>query len=89
MDKNELYVLRKKKIKDEIRAARRIIKKRVEPLKIADKFIHDSFELMKDRIVKNNPEIKDERLRERVHEILDITRKIKSKRKRGRKIGRN
>ncbi|MHA1266638.1 MAG: hypothetical protein ACTSRS_15490 [Candidatus Helarchaeota archaeon] len=46
-------------MQDEINAARRLLNSNVEPLEIADKFIHEMFELMKDGINKRYPGISE------------------------------
>ncbi|MHA1492021.1 MAG: hypothetical protein ACTSRI_20515 [Promethearchaeota archaeon] len=85
--RNNLFIIRKKKIQDEIQAAIRILKKEVEPLEIADKFIHDTFELMKEGISHEFPELSEEELLQKVRDTLSLTRKIKALRKRGKSLG--
>lgn len=85
--RDNLFIIRKRKIQDEIQAAIRILKKEVEPLEIADKFIHDTFELMKEGISHKFPELSEKELLQKVRDTLSLTRKIKTLRKRGKSLG--
>ena len=85
--RNNLFIIRKKKLQDEIQAAIRILKKEVEPLEIADKFIHNTFKLMEEGISHKYPELSEEELLQKVRDTLSLTRKIKALRKRGKSLG--
>ena len=87
LSKSKLYLLRKKKIKNEIEAAKRLLNKNVEPLKVADKFMHNIFELIKDGVSNRYPSLSEEEVSQKIRDTLALTRKIKANRKRGRNIG--
>ncbi|MGV9204395.1 MAG: hypothetical protein ACOC44_10315 [Promethearchaeia archaeon] len=84
LSREQLYKVRKTKIQNEIRAGRKILRRGVEPLKVADEFIHNSFELMKDRISKQNPGISDIELKKKIHNMLEVNQKLKSTPERGK-----
>ena len=86
LTRDNLFIIRKKKIFDEIQAAIRILKREDEPLEIADKFIHNTFELMKDGISHKYPELSEEELLQKVRDTLSLTRKFKTLRKRGKSL---
>ena len=50
ISKKDLYILRKQKVQKEIEAARRLINNKIDILEIADKFIHNTFEIVKEGI---------------------------------------
>lgn len=81
LSKEELFHLRKKKIINEIQAAKRILDKKIEPLKIADNLIHNSLVVMSDRIRKNNSGITNEDLKQKLKKLLNLNRQLKIKRK--------
>jgi len=84
ISRSNLYILRKKKIKDEIEAAIRLLKRKIEPLEVADKFIHETFELMKDGISNRYPELTEKEIEQKIIDTLSFKEKIKSFRKRDR-----
>jgi len=77
ISRKELYKIRKKKIKDEITAAKRILKRDIEPLEIADKFLHESFKLMKEGLSNQYPDLSEEQLNQKIRQILSLQEKIK------------
>jgi len=85
--RNDLLFIRKKKLQNEIQSAIRIIKKKIEPLEIADKFIHDTFEIMKDGISYNYPELSESNVLQKVRDVLSLARKIQIFQKRGKDFG--
>ena len=87
ISRSNLFILRKKKIQDEIEASIRLLNKNIEPLEVGDKFIHNMFELMKDGISNRYPGLSEEEVNQKIRDTLSLTRKIKAHRKRGRNIG--
>ncbi len=87
--RNELYLIRKEKLRKEIDAAIRILKSNVEPIEIADKFIHNSIKLMEDGILIKNPNISKEELLLQIINNFKNFEKIKQLRTRGKKNGWN
>ncbi|MBD3341486.1 MAG: hypothetical protein GF353_20450 [Candidatus Lokiarchaeota archaeon] len=87
LTRENLSIIRNKKLKDEIQAAIRLLKKKVEPLEIADKFIHNTFELMKDGILCNFPKLTKAEVLQRFKDKLYLTKKVKSLRKRVKNFG--
>jgi len=80
ISKKELYKRRKKKIQDEITAATRLLKQDVEPLEIADKFLHEIFKIIKEGLSNQYPELSEEELSLKIREILSFREKIKKNR---------
>ena len=83
----DLAIIRMKKLQDEIQAAIRIHQQKLEPLEIADKFIHNMFELMKDGVSVNFPELSEAEIIQKVRDTLSLNSKIKSLRLRGKNLG--
>jgi hypothetical protein len=81
ISKDDLFLIRKEKIQNEINSAKRILKRDVEPLKIADKFIHDTFELLKDGISERNPNLSETQIREKILELISFNKTIKLRKK--------
>jgi hypothetical protein len=77
ISRKKLYKIRKKKIQDEITAAKRILKRDIEPLEIADKFLHESFKLMKEGLSNQYPELSEQELNQKIRQILSLEEKIK------------
>ncbi len=78
LSREELLFIRKEKVKLEIESAKRILECGIEPLKIADQFIHNSFKLMEDGIIKRNPEANTEEIKNIIKKNLALKEKIKS-----------
>jgi len=74
----DLTIIRKRKVQDEIRTAIRIHQKKIEPLEIADKFMHNIFELIKDGISNNFPELSEADLIRKIRDTLSLNLKIRS-----------
>ena len=83
LSREELLLIRKEKVKLEIASAKRILESGVEPLKVADQFIHNSFKLMEDGIIKRNPKANSEKIKKIVKANLALMEKIKSFKKKG------
>jgi len=76
-----LFLLRKQKIQKEIEAARRLIKNNADILEIADKFIHNTFELMKDGISNRNPDLTEVEIHQQIKDNILFKEKLKTIRK--------
>lgn len=87
LSKEKLYEIRKSKIKSEIAAAVRLLNQNIEPLEVADKFIHDSLEIMKEGISLRNPKLTQEEIKAKIQKIFSFSEKIKSNQKRGKNLG--
>ena len=85
--RDTLYLLRIQKIQKEIEAAKRLIKRNFDNLEIADKFIHNSFELIKDGISLRNEDLTEEEIHNIIKKNIAFTIKLKSNRKRYKTIG--
>ena len=85
--RNDLYLLRKNKLKAEIQAAIRIIDKDVEPLEIADEFISSSFTLMMEGVSNKYPELSGREIFQKTRELLSLPKKMKIHQKRGNNLG--
>lgn len=84
ISRKELYLIRKEKLLKEIQSAKRLMEKDVEPLRIADEFIHGMFKLMEDGITRRNPNLSKKEIDKKIREILTFTEKIKKNRIRGK-----
>ncbi len=82
ISRNNLFLLRKQKVQKEIEAARRLLEKNIDVLEIADKFIHNVFELMKDGISSRNVNLTEEEIRQKIRNNISFREKLKSNRKR-------
>ena len=87
ISRRNLYLLRKQKVQKEIEAARRLIKNKVDILEIADTFIHNVFELMKDGISIRNADLSEEEIHQKIRNNLSFKEKLKSMRKRHNNLG--
>jgi len=87
ISKNNLYKIRKKKIQDEILAAKRILEQKIEPIEVADKFLHESFILMKEGILNRYPELSEEEINQKIRKTLFLSEKFKKNRIRGKNLG--
>jgi len=81
LTRKELYYIRKEKLKKEIESAKRVLERGIEPLKVADQFIHNTFKLIEDGIISRNPEISPKEVSKIVKKNLALIEKIKSLRK--------
>ncbi len=82
MSREALFEKRKDKIKTQIAAAIKILKQDVEPLEVADRFIHESFQLMKEGVSQRHSNFSEEQVNQRVWNLLSLSKKIKISRKR-------
>lgn len=87
ISRRNLYLLRKQKVQKEIEAAQRLIKNKVDILEIADTFIHNVFELMKDGISIRNADLSEEEIHQKIRNNLSFKEKLKSMRKRHNNLG--
>ncbi len=87
ISRSHLHILRKKKIHEEIKASLRLLEKKIEPLEVADEYLHNIFKLMKDGISRRYPELNEKELQQKIRDTLSLTRRIKAGRKKGRNIG--
>ncbi|HUW88971.1 MAG TPA: hypothetical protein VMV43_00475 [Candidatus Nanopelagicaceae bacterium] len=85
--KNYLFLLRKQKVQKEIEAARRLIEIKVDTLEIADKFIHSTFELMRDGISTRNVDLTEEEIQQRIRNNLSFKEKLKAIKRRYNHLG--
>ena len=81
-DRQSLFLTRKEKLRKEILSAKRLIEKGVPPLEVADQFFHDTFKILEERIIIENPGLLKEELKQKVLKNLNLARKIKSLRNR-------
>ncbi len=79
---DNLFLLRKQKIQKEIEAARRLIEKNVDILKIGDNFIHSTFKLMGDGILNRYDNQSEEDIKQRIRNNIFFKDKLKAIKKR-------
>lgn len=82
--RNELYLIRKEKLRKEIDAAKRLLEKKVEPIEIADNFIHNMIKIIEDGISSRHPDLKPEEIYQKTVENFIIAEKIKKQKTRGK-----
>jgi len=87
ISKKQLFLLRKQKVQKEIEAARRLIEKNVDILEIADKFIHSTFELMRDGISSRNVDQTEEEIQQRIRNNISFKEKLKAIKMRHNHLG--
>ena len=87
ISRNNLNLLRKQKVQKEIESAKRLIKKDVDILEIADKFFHEVFELMKEGISMRNVKLSEKEIQKIIRKNVAYKEKIRSKRKRYNNFG--
>jgi len=73
-----LFEIRKEKINKEIKAVKKILDSKVEPLKEADRFFHSMFLLLKEGILSENPNFDLESVNNIIRKNMHIINKIKS-----------
>ena len=83
LSKDLLNLNRKEKLLKEIETARKLLEEGIEPLKVADNFFHDTFKIIEQGIMDNNPEFTIEEVKKKVRENINFAYKIKSHRRRG------
>ena len=84
MTRNELYSIRKEKLRIEIEAAKRLLQKKIEPIEIADNFFHNMIKIIEDGILSRNPYLTREDLFQKIVENFNIAENIKKQRTRGK-----
>ncbi len=82
ISRDSLYLIRKEKLLKEIESARRLLEQGIEPLKVADQFIRDTFRIVEQGIIEKNPELTKKEIKQIVLENMAYMNKIKSHRKR-------
>ncbi|MFO7797737.1 MAG: hypothetical protein ACQERB_13570 [Promethearchaeati archaeon] len=87
VSKNNLYKLRKKKIEDQILSAKRILEQKIEPIEVAGRFLHESFNLMKKGISNRYPDLSEEEINQKIQKTLLLSEKLKKTRTRGKNYG--
>ena len=80
--RNELFEIRREKLRLELAAARRLLKSKVEPLLVADKFIHDVYVLLKDGLRSRYPDLDEEAINQKIRTQLELYYKLKQKKRR-------
>ena len=84
LTREELYSIRKEKLRTEIEAAKRLLQKKIEPIEIADNFFHNTIKIIEDGILSRNPYLTREDLYQRIVENFNIAENIKKQRTRGK-----
>ncbi|MFW9989911.1 MAG: hypothetical protein ACFFC3_14785 [Candidatus Odinarchaeota archaeon] len=87
ISKSRLKMLRMQKIQKEIEAAKRLINKNVDILEIANKFIHSTFELVKDGISNRNIDLTEDEIQQQIRNNILFKEKIKLLKKEYNQIG--
>ncbi len=80
--RNELFFIRKEKLKIGIISAKKLLG-HSEPLKVADEFIHDIIELMENGLKGRFPNLNREEVQKMIKNNLLLSKKIKKSKKRG------
>jgi hypothetical protein len=82
ISRKKLYKMRRDKIQTQIEAAVRLLGENVEPLEVADSFIHQSFQIMKEGVSQRNPALSEGEINQKVRRMLSMSDKLKESRKR-------
>lgn len=75
----EIDQFRKRKIKIEIKAAKRLIENGIDPLEITNNLIHETFEIMRNGIRSKNPELNQSQIEEKVIKLVKLAEFINKK----------
>ena len=86
LSRDELTEIRMEKLRKEIISAKRLLQSGVEPLKVADGFFHDTFQILEDGVHKRNPGLSDEEVTQKIEDSLNFIKKLKNKRPRRRNV---
>ena len=79
--KEEIYIIRKRKLRNEIESAIRLLKMGIDPLKAADNLIHDAIRIMKDNISNKYPNLNEKQINQKIRENIILDIKFRKKRK--------
>jgi len=82
--RKELGLIRKEKLRKEIASAKRLLNENIEPLQIADEFLHGVIILMQDEIYRTNPNLNQKEILQKLRDNAAFLEKLKKLRKRGR-----
>jgi len=75
----EIEQFRKRKVKIEINAAKRLIENGIDPLEITNNLIHEAFEIMRNGIRSKNPELSQSQTEEEVMYLVKLAEFINKK----------
>ena len=75
----EIEQFRKRKVKIEINAAKRLIENGIDPLEITNNLIHETFEIMRNGIRSKNPELNQSQTEEEVMYLVKLAEFINKK----------
>ena len=75
----EIDQFRKRKLKIEIKAAKRLIESGIEPLEITNNLIHEMYEIMRNAIRSKNLELSQSQIEEKVIELVKLAEFINKK----------
>lgn len=75
----EIEQFRKRKVKIEINAAKRLIENGIDPLEITNNLIHEAFEIMRNGIRSKNPELSQSQTEEEVMYLVKLAESINKK----------
>lgn len=78
--------LRREKLRREIESAKRLLQSGMEPLKVADGFFHELFNIRLEGIQKRYPDLTEEERLQKIEATLAFSQKLKSKRLRRRNL---
>ena len=79
--REELFEIRKEKLRLELEAAERLLKSNIEPLLVADKFMHNIYEFLKESLRNRYPDLDEEAINQKIREQSDLHYKLRRKRK--------
>jgi hypothetical protein len=79
ISRDELFLIRKEKLKREIESAKRILEKKIEPIEIADNFFHNIIKIAEDKLLQNNPHLSQKEIFHKIKETFDFADKLKRK----------
>ena len=84
ISREKLAEIIKEKLKKEIESARRLLKSGIEPLKVADGFIHDIFKMMEEGFYRRNPNLSIEEINLKIDDNIRFIERLKRNKKRRR-----
>ena len=84
--RDELFMIRTEKLRLQILSAKRIIRNKKDPVRIADSFIHSISLIIKNKLKVLYPSLNESEINEKLKMRADFLTRLKKKRTRGRNL---
>lgn len=84
LSRKNLEEIRREKLRKEIESAKRVLQSGVEPLKVADEFIHDIFKIMEEGFYRRYPNLSEGQISQKIEDTMSFAERLRGKRQRRR-----